>query len=334
MRGSLRSWSALVLLTALGACSNIIGVSDIEIDPSLDAAGSGGKGDPGAGGKGSGGSTVLPQGGDEAGGTAGSAQGGKTSGGTDSGGTDSGGTAGVAGSSGGAGSSGEAGMGGEPPVDPDGCEESCDDEIACTEDSCVEGECVHVADDTFCEASSCETCRVGIGCVATGTKTTQELLADNGFDLNVGDWDDQSPANIVVEAAAVSAPHLLKLGPAAPNATKYLYADVYQWVTVPDRTVGLSLSVSYQFAPGAKNLDEEYAVIALYLDGDVDPFTQFHEFEGGAPAQPSWKTVSYAAAASDVALMSGLDFSLDFVAHSFDGVYRFDNVKLTATVCE
>lgn len=317
MRGSVRYWSGAVVFVALGACSNIIGVSEIEIDPSLDGeGGSGGTGGSSQGGKSSGGSTVIPDAGEPNGGTAGAPQGG-----TSSGGTSGGGTAGA----------GEAGAGGEP---TSGCPNDCDDEITCTIDECLpSGECRHTADDTACTASACESCVAGIGCVA-GPKKTENLLLDGGFDDGRGDWDDASPANIVADATAPSPPNSLKLGPAAANAIDYLYADIFQWVTIPERIVALDMEVTYQFVPGMKNVDEEYAVIALYPEGEIDPFTQFHEFEGADAAQPTWKTVTFSAPASEVRQMGGLDFSFDFVGHSFDGVYRFDNVKLNATYCE
>lgn len=164
MRGCLpRSWSGFVVASGLSACSTIIGVSDYEIDPSLGVV------DKTSGGDDSGGKGPLVEAG--AGGENTSGKGGV------------GGLGGVASTGGMADTGGMAGMGGEP---IGGCQVAgdCDDTIDCTADTCsASHECVHTPKDTACDASSCETCQAGIGCVASAKKTMQ-LLADPSFDLD------------------------------------------------------------------------------------------------------------------------------------------------------
>lgn len=314
LRGTLKSWSGVALIAAVGACSNIIGLSEIDIDPGLD--GSGGKST--TGGKSTAGDSVIPEGG--------MPDGGKSSGGKSSGGAPE------AGKSGG-GDAGD-GAGGEP---PSGCQRAadCDDEIDCTVDSCVNGACSHTPDDSVCSGDNCETCRAGIGCVA-GQKTTKQLLLDPGFDLSAGDWVDSSSdvPNIVAGADAPSSPNLVKIGPGEANATELQYSDVFQAITIPERTVALSLSLSYRFTPGTKDKADEYVTAALYALDSVKPAKQFHSFDGDEPAQSTWRAVSYNATPSDLLELAGNDYTFDLVGYSWLATYWLDDVQLTATVCE
>lgn len=323
MRGGLlRRWLAPWPVLAVGACSNIIGISSYEIDPALDpdqggtsAILQGGAGEAGAPSMEGGGATSLGGGGE----------------------TTTGGEAGSGGSSspGGSGTvAGDAGSAGEAPTT--GCQNAkdCDDGIDCTVDACsTSGSCTHSPSDTRCDATNCESCQSGIGCVA-GPKQSLQLLLDPNFDQDAGDWQENEPGYVVSNAQALSSPKLVKIGPAPANAADYTYGDIYQYVTMPDKLATLSLTLNYRFTPGVKDPANEYVVVALYELSGVEPYTQFHEFYGDDPAQTTWKSATYKASKDEVSGMAGQDFTFDLVAHSFDGVYLFDSFTLDATVCQ
>jgi hypothetical protein len=292
----------LVVASVLSACSTIIGVSDYEIDPSLGGAGKSGDG---AGGK-----TPLFQAG---------------AGGEETGGTDTGGTGGTA----------MGGMGGEPLL---GCQGAgdCDDTIDCTTDTCSAAhECVHTPKDTACDASACETCQAGIGCVA-GEKKTMQLLADPNFDLDDGSWDESGSdgVNVVAIAGAQTGTKVAQFGPGDITAEAEDYSDLLQWVTIPERTVALTLAGYYKLTPGTFKPEDDYLVIAFYEEGELMPFTQFHSFEATVAAQAAWKTFSYSAPTTDVLKMGGTEYTFDLVAHVWDTVFQFDSLQLNATVCQ
>jgi hypothetical protein len=315
-------------IALVGACSNIIGVSDYEIDPKLDE-GNGTAGSEASGGSDGGGSDTggTNSGGKTAGGTD---TGGATPGGADTGGTEAGGM-----NAGGATPGGEGGSGGALQSE---CETAgdCDDTIDCTTDTCnASGSCVHTAKDTLCDATLCETCQLGIGCVA-GPMTTTQLLLDPSFDGPAGDWDETSSdgINVSTVAGAQSGTKVAKFGPAANNATEQQYSDLLQYVTIPAGTVGLTLKGYYKLTPGVKAPADDYLVAAFYEDGEVMPAAQFHSFEATAGAQATWKAFSYSAPKADVAVMVGQEFSFDLVAHVWDTVFQFDTLQLNATVCQ
>lgn len=345
MRGSLKSWSALALLAALGACSNIIGISEIEIDPSLDApadGGDGGAGGKGSGGKGSGGSTVIPQGGDENGGTAGATDGGTSSGGTPAGGKSSGGTS----SGGNAGTSADAGAGGEPPT---GCPNDCDDEIACTIDECLpSGECAHTADDTACTgaAGKCTSCQVGIGCVDTEpTVKDLELLLDRNFDEQSGDWEDFSDADVILpDAAAQSGTHSAYFSPAPAAADETRFFDLVQTIHIPAGTIKLTASGWYKMIWAAtedplRPRSGEYVTVSLFsLADDNGDYNRFHDFQqwdaNKGPAVTAWKSFTSDAPKSVLNKVNDLDITLDLVSETWDTKYYVDSLSLKASVCE
>lgn len=319
---------------AAGACSQIIGVSGYEIDPSLDEDTKSVGGAPDAG---EGGADTLPTAGKGGGGAPHAGEGGvyslptagKGGSGAGAAGRDMGGSAGRTSS---------GGEGGDAPK-PAGClsSDECDDGIDCTEDVCQpNGTCRSTADDSACETSKCQTCQLGVGCVA-GPTTTIELLTDPGFDGTNEDWvetsitfDDQ---NIFPDDFAVTAPNVAKFGPAPLDAEEQEYADLLQYVVIPERTVGITLSGYYKLTPGATLADEDYAVAAFYESGATEPSAQFHEWPGDSAAQSAWKSFSYNAPKSDVADMVGGEYSFDLVAYSWQSVFLFDSLKLTATVC-
>lgn len=324
MRGLLQSWSGLVLVTVAAACSNIIGVSDIEIDPSLDAAGSGGAST--SGGKSSGGTSALPDAGEESGGVAG----------TPSGGTSSGGSAGQA---------GEGGSGGEPPVG--GCEPAdCDDEIDCTVDKCEDGACVHTADDAACTAApgKCTSCKTGIGCVEYAP-VEQELLLDANFDEESGDWQDFSDGVVVLpDAMAQSGTHSVYLGVAPVDATEMNFSVLSQPVYVPPRTIKLQASGWYKVLWAAEEKagrprTDEYTTLTLFSvgtddEGDYTRYVDFHQWDADDGAQTTWKSFSYDASKAVLSKVQDLEITLDLVAETWDTAYYFDTLSLKASVCE
>jgi hypothetical protein len=283
----------------VSACSTIIGISDYEIDPALGGAGKSADGGDDSGGKG----PLIQAGG---------------------GGEDTSGGMGGAG-----------GMGGEPIL---GCQGpgDCDDTIDCTTDTCdAAHECVHTPLDTACDASSCETCQAGIGCVA-GDKTTMQLLADPNFDLDDASWDESGSdgVNVVTMAGAQTGTKVAQFGPGDITAEAEDYSDLLQWVTVPERTVALTLSGYYKLVPGTFKPANDYVVAAFYEEAELKPFTQFHSFEATAGAQAAWKTFSYSAPTDDVLQMGGTEYTFDLVAHVWDTVFQFDSLQLNATVCQ
>jgi len=326
------------MMTLLGACSNIIGLSSYETDPSLDeGAGTGTAGNTSHGGSQdtNGGEPSTPPGGDDTGGSVG----GKNTGGSN-----------VA--------AGEPGIGNAGEPSGNGCKRAadCDDTIDCMTDSCSAGACVHTPKNTLCDSSLCETCKAGIGCVA-GTKTTVQLLADPGFDIlpATGDWDDSGSddVNIVTDVAAQTPTKSAKFGPGPSVGTDLndqQYSDVLQYLTIPEGTVALNLTGYYKLAIGTNSPSDDYLVAAFYplecpdpdVDPDADPncsltdpFTQLHSFEAASTvASTSWKAFSYSAPKADVAKMGGVDYTFDLVSHVWDTVFQLDSLQMNATVCE
>lgn len=297
----------------LGACSNLIGLSDYKVDPSLD----GGAGEPSShGGSAShGGSSSL--GGEP--GSAGEAAGGVPS----SGGSSAAG--------------GESGAGNEPAE----CQSSsdCDDTIDCTKDACgADGKCTHVLNDALCDSTRCEVCTAGIGCVA-GDKTETQLLVDPSFDLKSAEWSqtsDRFKQNIFADAMAQSPTMIAKFGPIAANGTEAEYADLLQYVTIPEDAAALTLKGYYKVTPGTQHTaEEDYVVAGLWdLDGSIMPFAQFHSFHAGDGAVAAWKAFSYSLTAKQIKLIAGNEYSFDLVANAWDSVYQFDTLELNVTTCK
>ena len=302
-----------MVASGVSACSTIIGISDYEIDPSIGGAGKTAEGGDDSGGKGA----VIEAG----------------TGAEDTGGKGTVGGTGGKGAVGG--TSGMAGMGGEPIV---GCQVAadCDDTIDCTTDTCnASHDCVHTPKDTLCDASSCETCQAGIGCVA-GEKTTMQLLLDPNFDLATNDWDESGSdgVNLVTLAGAQTGTKVAQFGPGDITAEEQDYSDLLQWVTIPERTVALTFTGYYKLTPGTFKVADDYVVAAFYEDGAIKPFTQFHSFEATTGAQAAWKAFTYNAPKDDVLKMPGTEYTFDLVAHVWDTVFQFDSVQLNATVCQ
>lgn len=315
MRGGiLRSWRALAVSgVLLGGCQSIIGISDYEIDAQLDENSRGGNSTtPGAAGQpddGEGGSADPP----------------------------SGGSADMLPD--GDGDGGDGGAGGRDSTVE--CTEvgDCDDTIDCTVDACDDGICTHLADDSLCvpDPGECLTCRVGIGCVA-GPAVIEQLLLDPSFDQRSGDWiedSDSYPSLVVSEPGAQSGMSLAKLGPAPVDATEEEYGDLYQHVTIPEHTSTLELSGYYELTPGAMKPGADYVAAALYeLSDTAQPATLFHRWSGSSAAQTTWKSFGYAAPRNEVLAMRGREFTFDLVLRSVGSEYRFDTLRLEATICE
>lgn len=333
--GLFRSWSGLAVVTLLGACSNIIGISSYEIDPTLDegsgGSGAGTKSGGGASHAGSknmdGGEPNTPVGGDDTGGSG--------VGGSNNGGSNNGGSSPLAGAP----AAGEPGVGGEP--SSSGCKtaQDCDDTIDCTTDTCnAVGTCVHTPKNNLCDGTLCETCQVGIGCVA-GPKTTTQLLLDPGFDIlpATGDWDESGSdgINVVTNNAAQTPTKIAKFGPVTGNnPPDQQYSDLLQYITIPAGTVSLTLTGYYKLTAGTTAPEDDYLVAAFYEDGETLPFTQFHSFEATVGPSTTWKSFSYSAPKNDVAKMGGVDYTFDLVAHVWDTVFQLDSLQMNATVCQ
>jgi hypothetical protein len=355
--GSLRSWFALGVAIVLGACSNIIGISSYEIDPTLDDSGgsSAEGGTRATGGVSTSGSKGM---GDAAGmggdATAGSAVGGKNTGGTKG----SGGNAGTAGKASMAGSDaagGEGGAGGAGGVGGAGgtagtggsvvggctANKDCNDAIDCTTDTCLAGgKCGHAPKDNLCDASNCETCTVGIGCVGGPKTKTQVLLNPNFDDATNVDWDDSGSdalTNLYTVAMAQSGTKIAKFGPVAQNVNKHEYDDLLQVVSLPDGVVDLTVTGYYKLTPTTKVIpatEDDYVVLQLYdLADATTPVVEFHSFYGTDPAQATWKAFTYSATKAEIGALTASDFSFDFVGHVFS-TYQFDTMTLTSTVCQ
>ncbi len=320
-----RSRSFLGLLIglpiAVGACSRIIGISEYEIDPDLDEHASSGGGsrltDAGAPASGDAGESGRTRGGET---TGGSSSGGDTSGG-DSGGAINGGATSTA-----------AGA-------PAGCESAadCDDDIVCTVDVCLpSGKCRNTADDSACDAMKCQTCQAGVGCVA-GPTDDLDLLTDPGFDGKNEDWVETSDTfadqNIFASAQAQTPPNIAKFGPAVSGAEEQEYADLLQYVVIPERAVSITLSGYYKVAPGLTLPGDDYTVAAFYELGATSPTAEFHSWPGDE-AQAAWKAFSYDVSRAEVAEMAGREYSFDLVAYSWESVFQFDSLRMTARVCE
>jgi hypothetical protein len=323
----------LTVVVLLGACSNIIGISSYEIDPSLDpsAQAGDGSGDTGAGGD-TGGSV---NGGKDSGGsvTGGSVSGGQANGGSDAG-QPGGGSTPIAGDSPG----GQTGVAGDG--NPVGCTSAaeCDDAIDCTTDACGgNGVCTHTPKDSLCDGDLCEKCSPGIGCEA-GPKTSTQLLLDPNFDDMAGDWSETSDTfgkNIFADAAAQTMGNVAKFGPAKVSAAAQEYGDLLQIVTVPTGTVSITLTGYYKLTPGTKMLADDYVAVGFWeIDGGIMPFAQFHSFQGAAGAQATWKAFTYTLPKAKVTTMGGNDYTFDLVANVWGSVFRFDTLAVTAVVCE
>ncbi len=197
---------------------------------------------------------------------------------------------------------------------------------------------MHAPKNNLCDGTLCETCQLGIGCVA-GPKTTTQLLLDPSFDIlpASGDWDESGSdgINVVTNANAQTPTKIAKFGPVTgANPVDQQYSDLLQYVTIPAGTVVLTLTGYYKLTTGTKAAKDDYLVTAFYEDGEILPFTQFHSFEATVGASTTWKSFSYSAPKNDVAKMGGLDYTFDLVAHVWDTVFMFDSLQMNATVCQ
>ncbi len=331
MRGGLlRSWSGLLALVLLGACSNIIGISSYEIDPSL---GEGGKAATGGGSKGGGPSHAGDAtGGGSIGGSVVTPSGGK--------GGDSGGSNGVAGE-------GDGGQAGAP---PSACnvKADCNDTIDCTDDTCnPDGTCTHAPDQTACTpaAGNCAVCTEGIGCVETPGKV-EELLLDPGFDLKSGDWidlRDRLPVSIVTDATAHTPGNSVRLGPVGNNATEQGFTDLSQQITIPKNAVSLVASGYFKLTPGTvgglqRDANDDYATLTLFSLADATSnftrYVDYNRWDGFDAPQTEWKAFSYTTSKKVLELVREQDVTLDLLTETWDSRFLFDSLSLKVTTCE
>ena len=349
-----KSWFGLSLVAGLGACSNIIGISEFEIDRSLDggraSGGNAAGGNAAQGGKTpTAGSDNVPEGGDPSvGGSAGSNSGGSAA----AGGTISvGGTVAVGGTTA---IGGDGGMGGEP-TPPGGCQKAadCDDTIDCTIDTCgANKQCVHTADSTACTPATgmCSSCKVGIGCVDSAPKT-QELLLDPNFDQSTGDWSeyaDNLENNIFTDPAAHTPNYSAKLGPAPAEADAQETANLFQEITIPAKAIKLTVSGFYKMLPGAgtpgRPISDDYTTLTLFsLEQPADDthddtwyirYVDYHTWDGTGALQATWKAFSYETPKATLTKVLGQQVTLDLYTKTWDTIYYFDSLSLKASNCE
>jgi hypothetical protein len=327
--------SGALTLTALASCSNIIGLDSYQVgitDAGPDGNGSGGDQASGA----TGGDTAMSSGGD---------------------GANHGGTAN---SSGGAGATG--GSAGCVPAD-------CDDNVACTEDTCVNGECMHTADDNLCDDDvdcTTNTCDSTDGCVfepddsaCTGMDlvcpscdpeddcidawdgTEEELLESPTFDDDNFVWYDATDP----EQADFILTHTDELfsyvgiDADTPDWAAWIgghYSTVYelsQTVSIPPNTGAIELSGVYQIATAETSVEADYCSAELFDEsGQVHPFVQYSNFDEIS----GWTPFNSEVLEEEVPLAGrSLTFALlGSTDVSLNTNCFFDTLSLTAKLCE
>jgi hypothetical protein len=326
--------SGIALAVLMSACSSLLGISDYEIDPSLDPQG----GQPGGG-------SAMDAGG-EAGAPPRQGDGGAPSGTAGTPGS-AGETPGASGASeGGSGGSAQAGTGGTG-GSGGGCNPaSCDDEIECTVDSCGDdGKCVHTPDSGLCDADNdeCVTCDALIGCVATPATKTQ-LLADPNLDLAQGDWtediqDSEQPFIINPDPAAHSAPNSAWWLAADPLADIQAYADLMQVISLPPKVKSLRVTGFYQQTKGLIAPSDDYAVAGLYRGNTK--LIEFHTWSASSAPRATWTGFEYWAKPAELAsLLQTLQttpsavITFDIYGYVWDSTFRYDTLSLDAFTCE
>jgi hypothetical protein len=344
MASSLRQGPRLATVAALlVACGNVIGVSGYDIDSSLD---------PTLAGADSGGNSAQPQGGgrpvagggelSDPGGAPGDGLGGQAQGGQAAGGAGSsvGGNAGDPGLAGNGPDlvGGQGGTGTGPDVECLSALE-CDDEIACTVDSCsVDGQCAHTADSSLCAAGlgECMACDAALGCV-NRAPATKELLKDKDFDLLTGDWSEYSvnyEYSIFSWEYADTPENIAEFGPTPLDVDEQEYGVMSQRVTIPQTTVKLTLSGVYQFAPGGTALDIYDSVyVSLYVGATQTQVHTFNVWNGTDIERSIWRSFSYEATRADLASVLGKQARLEFEAYAWDSLFDFDTLSLKASYC-
>lgn len=316
----------------MSACSSLLGISDYEIDPSLDPQG----GQPGGG-------SAADSGG-EAGEPPRQGDGGAPSS-----------TAGAPGSAGETpGASGEAGSGnsaqagsGATGGSGGGCNPAnCDDEIDCTVDSCDDsGECLHTPDSGLCDADDdeCVSCDALIGCVATPAVKTQ-LLSDPNLDLAQGDWtediqDSEQLSIVNPDPTAHSAPNSAWWLAADPLADTQAYADLMQVISLPPKTKSLRLTGFYQQTKGLVGPSDDYTVAGLFRGSTS--LLEFHTWRGSSAPRSTWTSFEYWASPTKLAsLLQTLQttpstvVTFDVYGYVWDSTFHFDTLSLDAFTCE
>jgi hypothetical protein len=195
--------------------------------------------------------------------------------------------------------------------------------------------CIHTPKDALCDATLCETCELGLGCVA-GTPLVTQLLLDPAFDLASMDWDEtgSDTANLLADAKAQTPPKSAKFGPASAVAKMQQYSDVFQWVTIPDGTVALTLKGYYELAPGTKSPADDFLLLGFYESGATDVYAKFNKLIGTSGTQAAWKAFNYSIPAATVQKMVGTQYTFDLVAYTWDSVFHVDSLELNATTCK
>jgi hypothetical protein len=326
----LRSAVACCLgITLVGACADIIGLSDYEIDKSL---AEGGGVEPEAGGSAAGGTDSGPEGGRPdggrpAGGSAGEAPGGMSSGAT-----------GGDGAAGDGGAGAPMGTGGQP-SEPCESPADCDDGVPCTVDSCsgLVG-CIHQPNASLCAAGpgECMGCDAQLGCVPR-TLTTTELLKDKDLDLLDGSWFEYSTNytyTIFPWDYADTPDNIAEFGPTPLDAVDQEYAYMYQLFTIPQGTQKLTFSGVYQLYPGGTSLDIEDSVYAyLYAGNTFNEVKLLNVWNGIDFERQFWQSFNYEATRAELTSVLGKQARLELEGYAWDTLFDFDTLSLEASVC-
>jgi hypothetical protein len=238
------------------------------------------------------------------------------------------------------GMSGDAagGMAGSPTV---GCTPaSCNDDIDCTVDACMNGECVHTPDTSLCDrdADECIVCKVGLGCVP-GTTSTEQLLINPSFDELIGpEWEED-----VQDAPQTGILFQDEYADTPPNSAWYLgvddpmtatvqgYADLIQAISIPDNIVGLKLTGMYELINGTYLPEDDYIIAGIY-EGN-SKLAELNRWWGDDPQVTVWTPFEGTATPVEVTRMAGKNLTFDIVGESWDTAFYFDTLSLEATLC-
>ena len=320
------------------SCAQIIGISDYDIDPSLDPSRTGMSGEASGG--------VETSGGAEASGGTQPNEGGVSSGDAGQpGGLAGQSTGGVSAGDGGAvsdaGEPGVAGQAGAGPGPEPECESplDCDDGIPCTVDGCnVVGRCSHSPNSSLCAsgANECFACVVGSGCVAR-VFTETELLDDKDFDLLNGAWYESSTwwTYVIYPWEFADTPdNIAEFGPTPLEETEQELAYLSQIVLIPASTQKLTLTGVYQLTQGGTSLDVYDSVFASLVVGNTQGQVHiFNVWNGTDPERIFWQTFKFEATRAELTSVLGQQARLEFEGFAWDSVFDFDSLSLKATSC-
>lgn len=304
MRALLRLSSSIALAAALGACAEIIGVSDLEIDPSVDEGSSAGDTSGGAGA----GPGVSAAGGEHSeGGEAGSMSGCRRAADCDD----------------------EITCTTDACLPTGECQHTADD-TACT---AAAGKCTSCRAGIGCVDS--EPIEKDLELLLDASFDEQSGDWQDFSAGNVGP--------VAADAAAHSGTHSVHFLPAATDATKTRFFNVSQLVHIPPGTVKLTASGWYKMLWAATELEarprtEEYVTLTLFSledeDGNFTRYYDYNSWDGEDAPETTWTAFTFDAPRSVLRKVQDLDVTLDLVAETWDTQFYFDTLSLKAAVCQ